>query len=464
MNDLKRVLRGTGVYLIGTIFTKMIQFFLLPIYTESLSPLEYGTYDLELAYATILWSSIYLDIYGGILRFIFEYKDNKEKPVYNGLLIFLSSTVLYGVFILIANLIFGNIFQYPIWIFLVGFTTVLQQVVGYVSRGYGDNRTFIIGGILGSIFTFTTAFLFLKIFSMQYYAIYLSTIIGMVVNAVYVGYKIHFFKFIKMRYYDYKVLYEMLKYSIPLSVNSVSYWLLTGANRIIIANFLSVSENGLYAIVGKFGAIISLFTQAFQMAWQELSFSKAGTNNEDLGSFYTKALNKFLIVILGGATITIPFIKFIFPILIDSKYSEAIYLVPFTILAAVFTAYSSFLSSIIGTLKKTKIIFTTTLSGAVVNIVFLLLTINILGIQSATISLTLGYFVMFIRRLQLVNKTLQVNVHWKDFIISCAVYFVTSSVFTYYGNLINVGMLFIVIIFYLIYFKEDILKIKNSLF
>lgn len=460
MNDLKKIIKGTGIYLIGTIFAKLIQFLLLPIYTKYLSPSAYGTYDLNLAYATFMWTFIYLDIYSGILRFMFDYKEkDKYKAVNNGFFIFFLSSVIYGIAIVILSFTLKDVLGYPFLLFLVGMLTVLQQIVGYVARGFNKNRLFVLGGIIGTVATFVFTYLFLVVWGYDYSSIYWATIIGMLVNIIIVSIVLRLWKYISFRFFEIKIFKEMFLFSLPLSVNSVSYWFLTGFNRIAISMTLTVEANGLYAVVSKFGAIINLFTQAFQMAWQELSFSKAGNDKESLSVFYSKAVNKFMIFLLSGTTLVLPFLKFIFPYMIDQRYWVAINLMPLTLLSAVFSAYSSFMASIISTFKNTKTIFTTTLIGAIVNVVVLLGSIQIIGVQAAVISLTIGFFITFYRRVIMIDKQIKLNIEWKLFAVVLLLFTITSYVFIELNMLVNLVMLIINLGFMIYVFRNDIQKI-----
>jgi len=62
MNELKKLTKGTLVYLFGTIGSKLVSFLLLPLYTKYLPPEAYGIYDVNITYAT-LFSSFFLPGY-----------------------------------------------------------------------------------------------------------------------------------------------------------------------------------------------------------------------------------------------------------------------------------------------------------------------------------------------------------------------------------------------------------------
>ena len=46
MNEKKRLIKNTGIIAIGNISTKLVSFFLLPLYTTLLSASEYGVFDI----------------------------------------------------------------------------------------------------------------------------------------------------------------------------------------------------------------------------------------------------------------------------------------------------------------------------------------------------------------------------------------------------------------------------------
>ena len=466
MNDLKKIFKGTLIYLVGTVLAKLVQFFLLPLYTKYLTPIEFGNYDLELAYGTFIWTIVYLDIFGGILRFMFDFKeDEKNRPVINGFIIFLGSTVIYGISIIVLKLAFGReLLSYPYLLFLVGSLTILQQVIGYIARGYGKDQIFVVGGILGTFATFVSTYPLLAIADVSYAGIYITTIIGMLVNILYVMIRIRLWEKINLSLFDFSLFTEMLKYSLPFSLNSVSYWFLTGFNRVIIANVLTVYDNGLYAVVTKFGAVITLFTQAFQMAWQELSFSKTHLSRKEMSKFYSTAINNFISFLLMGAALSLPFLSIVFKYLINEQYSEAYFLIPLALLSAVFTAYSSFMASIISTLKKTQQIFTTTIIGSIVNILVVLLLIKIIGVSAAMIAVSSGFFVIFLRRVQLVNKDIDISIKWNKFFKVVVLFMLVSLLYCMNIFLVNVFSILLVLTCFLLMYKDMIKVIIDKLF
>lgn len=435
MLDLLKFIKSTGIYLLGNVLAKTTQFLMLPLYTKYLNPEDYGTFDLYVAYITFLSSILFFDIWGGIMRFMFDYKEDEEKakPVTNGMCIFVSSTLMYTIFVIIL----GNILdiQYIEWLYLYGLTANMVQVVGYVARALHKDYIFAIGGVGGSLVNMLCNVVFIAVLRLGYEYLYISYCMGMITNIVIVGSNIHFNRLVKKKYCDKDLFKTMLHYAMPLSLNSAAYWFLTSYNKLVISQNLSVAENGLYAVASKFSAMINLVTQCFQMAWQELTFSKAGSNREEMDTFYTKAVNEYIKFMGFGMLLLIPFVKIVFPIMIDDSYAEAENLIPVAFLGAWFSCISSFLASIISTLKKNRMIFTTTLAGSVVNILIIHLLIRYIGMYAAVVSLAAGYSVVVLRRLQLLKKYLTIKLD-KGMLGLLIIFFVGLHVIYVTGNLL----------------------------
>lgn len=413
MKDSIRYIKTTGIYLIGNVLTKVISFFLLPIYTRYLPPADYGTYDLNIAYITFLSSILFLDIWGGIMRFMFDYKKVEEKAyaVKAGMVIFSCSTLIYT----IAVIILGNLLgiDYKFWLFMYGLLTNIQQVFGFVARGYGKNKVFATSGVIGSLVTIICNIVFIVGLKGGYQYLYIASCIGILVSCIMLGYSVNFVDILLKSSLNKNLLKEMTVYSLPLSVNSAAFWFLSSFNKVLISYRLSTVENGMYAVANKFSSIIALFTQCFQMAWQELTFSKAGNSKEQMSRFYTNAFNEYMKFMTLGCMGVILGVKIVFPILIDKSYADSENIVPIAILAALFSCFSSFLGSILSTLKRNRYIFTTTLSGSIVNVIIAVTCINFIGVHAANIALMFGYLVISIRRFQLINKYVEIKMNWK---------------------------------------------------
>ena len=92
MNEKKRLIKNTGIIAIGNISTKLVSFFLLPLYTTLLSASEYGVFDYILSIATFCVPFVSVLMDESIFRFLIDCKkqEEKEKVISTSLIIVLT--------------------------------------------------------------------------------------------------------------------------------------------------------------------------------------------------------------------------------------------------------------------------------------------------------------------------------------------------------------------------------------
>lgn len=151
MNSVVKFVKSSAVYFLGSVMTKVISFFLLPLYTNYISTADFGYYDLSISYINVLVPVICMEIWSGIMRYMFDFeaKEQKYHAIFNGMVIFSGSVVLYALIGVVLGLVFD--INMLFFIFLYGFFSMLQNIYSYTVRGLGYNASFAISGILGSL-------------------------------------------------------------------------------------------------------------------------------------------------------------------------------------------------------------------------------------------------------------------------------------------------------------------------
>ena len=385
MNTAKRFAKSSMIYFTGNILTRLVSIFLLPIYTSLLAPEEMGYYDYTINLLNILIPVVYFEIWSGIMRFMFdrECEIEKYKVIFNGMVIYFCSTVLYSLVFISFGLI--KDINLIILIYFYGLVTILNYIYGYIARGFGLNKLYVVSGIVASLVTVLTKILLMVVFGFRLEALYLGVIVGFICQIIVIEHQIKLTKNITLKMFDQRIFRNMLKFALPLSLNSASFWFLNNYNHIAITNQLGLSATGVYTIAGKFSAILTLVSTCFSMAWQELAYARGKDTNRAI--LYNEAANYYLKFLSAGLLLVIPIISKMFPFLIKASYSEAYTLVPLHLLATCASIFSSFLGNIFGAEKKTGVVMFSTIIAAAVNVFLLNLLIRYLGIQAANIAL-----------------------------------------------------------------------------
>lgn len=415
MEELKRLIKTTGVYFLGTVGTKLVSFLLLPLYTAYLLPDQYGQYDVNITYATLFASVCFLDIWTGIMKYMFESKDGMKQlnVVYSGIAIFFTSAIIY-----IALMMFFGYFsdiKYPFGVMTYGFFMCLQNLYGYLSRAYGKTLLFTITGIISTACNALFNIVLLVFLGWDYKALYVSYGVGIFIQCIILEMELKLILQFKRKYLDEDTLKSLLRFSLPLCINSLCYWLLTGYNRVVIERSIDTAANGYYAVAAKFGGILVLVSSCFSMAWQELAYSKYG-KDRDTGGFYSYATDMYIKVLFWGFFVILPTVYLIFPYLVNSDYDPAKQMIPINMLATLAGILFIFLGNIISTYKKNNILFLSTLAACIVNMTILHLLIGKFGGEAANIALLAGYLVSDGMRIYMIANEIEYRINWRVFL------------------------------------------------
>lgn len=461
MRDLLKFIKSSGIYFVGSVLTKLISFLLLPMYTNYIEPSDYGTYDLYNTCIYFLCCVLYLDIWCGIMRFMYEYEgEEKKKPITSGFVIFFLSSTLYTLILIGVSFVF-TVEYLPFW-WLYGLLMNSQTFVGYIARGYGKNVLYTSAGLAGSITTIAFNIILLVYCHMDYSALIIASCIGFATNIsiVLIGVKLP--NILSVKNFDLGMFKELFFFSLPLCINSVAYWFLNNYNTVAITYTLGSSANGYYAIASRFGSMITLFTTCFQMAWQELAYSKSAKEN-NLSEFYSVATNSYIRFLGMGLVMLIPVIYIIFPIMIDDSYASGKELIPIYLMATIVASISTFLGNTFGAIKKNNLVFITTGAGSIVNVLSVHALMPITGVQAAGIALFLGFLTNTIAKLILLRKEIQISIDWKNIGIVLTMFVFVMIIYIKGNLLLNFVSLGIACLATLYVFRKEVQLIGQQL-
>lgn len=456
MNNLVKFLKSSGIYFVGNVLTKMVSFFLLPLYTTYIPTEQSGYFDLSYSYISILVPIVFLEIWSAIMRFTFDYTKEKDqyKTLFNGMLIFMASLVIYiggsvalGIFVQI---------DYLIYIFFYGLFTALQSCYSFIVRTFDYNVTFAVSGIVGSIVNSVSNIIMILVFDMKITSLYLAAILGLFVQVVIMEFKMKLFKHLSFKMFDKNIIKQMIKFSWPLALNTACFWFLSSYNRVGVSNILGLEANGIYSAAAKFTNVIGLVSNCFSMAWQELVYSM-GNEKENKSNMYTTASNYYIKFLMYGLLLLVPAVQVVFPIFIKNDYQAAFSLIPLYLLATVANIYSVFLGNIFAAEKKTGVIFFSTFVAAIVNVGLFHILVGPMGIQAANIALFFGFLVTIIVRLIYLKKSIPIALDFKMIIFTTILFCATFAIYMTDNLIFNI-ITFIILTGISIWAFRDIIK------
>lgn len=428
MNKIKRFLGTTMVYFVGTVLSKLVSFFLLPIYTNKILPTEYGNYDLILTILNLIAPIAFFQIWDGMFRrsFDFEEADGKYSVIANAHIVSLFGAIVY----MIA---FGAVqifcdFENFVWAAIYGFFFSLHYLYGFICRVFLKNKLLVATGFVNTIVTAVLNIVLIVVFDMGVVSLYIAPSVGTLLQIIIVEIRLKTLRHIRIDVIDRSEIMRMLRFSIPLCVSSLSYWLLSGFTKVDITAMLGAYENGLYAVANKFGTLITLIVSIVQSAWNEMAYLMVGEKDRAQGyRICTDIMVKSLVFGTAGLLVII---KWIYPILIDAQYEEGFWIVPATVIGVMFNSVAGFLGTFFMAENDTKTIMKSTLIAAALNIILCISMTYFLGLQGAICSLAIAFFALCCLRLYQSSKCYGISIGMRALLI---LFFVlTASVLEYY--------------------------------
>jgi len=454
-------LKNSGIFFFGNVLSKVIVFFMLPIYTNYIPPADYGLYDLSMTYIIILTAVLYFDIWQSVQRFIFDFDEDslKYRVIYSGWQIFGVCTIVYFLLGVIGYTFIS--LKYYWLIFAYGLALCIQHMYTSAIRGFQKNTLYAISGVVNTLTTVVLNILFIVFLGLDYSSLYIASICGSVSQILILERELKVFKgFSLKRNKEQKS--QMLKYALPLCLNSVSYWLLTSFNRIVISQRMSYDDNGIYAIGNKFGSIIYLVTTCFTLAWQDMSFSHGYGKKDDSG-FYSKACSLYTKFNYLGFSLVLPVFYIVFPFLVNEAYDAARQTIPLFLLVTILSTYSTFMSNIFYAIKDTRPAFTSMAVSVVLNFALCYPLIDWWGLNGANLSILISFFLNIVIRYWILKRKINLRLDIKQSLLAFVLIGASMAVYQLgglSGNLIWFFMVAAVAIFLL---KDELMKIITSL-
>jgi O-antigen/teichoic acid export membrane protein len=213
-----------------------------------------------------------------------------------------------------------------------------------------------------------------------------------------------------------QLMKEMIRFSLPMILNNVSWWIINSLDKVMIERFMSAGDSGIYSVAAKMPSLIAAITGIFNQAWVISSVSEYDTSRET--SFFSNIFNVFNTIIVIFASAIIFVIKPFMQIYVGAEFVSCWKYVPLLLLSSIFQSYATFFGAIYTSAKKNVTVMITTLIAALINIVLNVILIQIIGIQGAVIATVVAYFIVFVFRMIDSQKYISFTIDFKKVALS----------------------------------------------
>lgn len=358
-----------------------ITFLIFILCARLLNPYDFGIYSYILAVISLLAMFSDFGISTATSKYVAEYsaidKNKLRAVLFNSLIIILS----LGSIITLLTVFFGRYFlkeKYGLVLYALPllFLTPIVSLYDGIFRGLKKFKELAIISMSVGLPSTIFVYFLVKNFGLIGALISQSLFYFILALCLFFVYKNLYFQF------DKKLIKTITKYSLLIGISTIGYFLYTKADILILGHFGYVKEIGYYELINKFFAILILpFTILAQTIAPNITVYYAKKD-------YSKIEEKLILFLkrIIPLSILIAFLfYFFFPWLIKTFLSEYFVremLIPLAILSFLIPAkiWGVFQTqSFIVATGYAKIITIATLIGGVLNVIFDIVFINLIG-------------------------------------------------------------------------------------
>lgn len=352
MSSIKSLVGQTAIYGLPTIVGRLLNYFLVPLYTgeNAFAPSEYGVLSELYAWVAFLIILLPLGMETAFFRFINK-SDNKDEIFRNSFLTVAGFSTLFFVLILLGSQSIANWMGYaehPEFIITLALVVSIDAITALpMAKLRAENKArqfslihfsaIAVNILLNLVIIFI---LFRHIDAMT--AISFILIANVLASSVKVigTYK----DFLRVKWvYNKELALEMFKYSYPLVIAGFAGIINETLDRVMMkpllvssgrSNEYALRQVGIYSAVYKLAMIVTIFLQAYRYAAEPFFFAQA--KNEDRNKVYVRIMNYFIAavcIVFLGVSLNIDIFKHFIR---SDQYYGGLGVVPILLLANVF--------------------------------------------------------------------------------------------------------------------------------
>ncbi|MFH2002677.1 MAG: oligosaccharide flippase family protein [Planctomycetota bacterium] len=393
IEEIMRLARHSAVYGVGNILSKLVGFFLIPIYTRCLTPQDYGVIELLDLTLSFIAMFVGMGLSSAVLRFYFETKDQEERNcIVSTAILFISGVSVFVVLIGVAFdseislLLFKTsgaalFFDFMIITF---FFSGLIEIPLVMLRAQERSFVFSAVTLLRLVLALSLNIYFIVIARWGVIGFLVSSLTTSVVTSLILV--IATLSRARIRF-SLAYLKKMVVFGLPLVPSSLGMFWINFGDRFFLKHYYTDWEVGIYSLGYKFAIMISfLIGQPFFLIWSTRMYQIIDQRNgeRNYARFCTYLATAIVFVGLG-LSLVIPSVMKIVP---SEEFYIAHTVVPIIVLGYIFRELSDFFRGVLFITKRTFYVgLTVTITTGVSTLFYFLLipSYSLMGAAVATL-------------------------------------------------------------------------------
>ena len=376
----------------------------VPIYTNLFSTEQYGLYSVSIAMLSFL-CIIFSDWVGlSALRFFRLHQLEKDLPKYLTMIVTIltiNMLLMFGLSFIFRNWMYSH-FHVPLKYFMavlvliipVAIRALLQQIL----RAQLKSISYSFTTILNQFITIGLAVFFAKFFNLGAASILLGMGVAISLIDILLFVQCDIIKIFKFQKVEWKFIVPIIKYGIPVAATSLSAWIITQSNKVIMGGISGFTKA---AFVGVgYGLTLPVMMPLFAMLTvavipRVINMYEAKI---DVRPIITKFMGYYILLGLPLALIMSAYnMDYTILLKTNEKFYEASTLVPYFSFGVFFLGLTDYTTLQYHLANKTHIEFIIKLISGIIGVLLNILLIpkmGLIGVGIATFSANFLYFLL----------------------------------------------------------------------
>lgn len=414
--NLKKFAQSSAIYGVLNALPGASKFVLFPIFVHYLSPADYGILGLNGSIVAGLTIVMAFGFDAAFSRLFFDYQQKKELiNAYLStimLLIICIGLLFAAVIYPFGDAIFRLTFEDPSYTFqpygMIALAMAFATSVNAVVKSYFRNRKqpgyyFL---VVAGTFTIITIFesLAILVYDQKAEGVLLARLVGLLSASIITWLALFYKTGLK---FETRFLRPSLKFGLPLIPYSVVGFVYFYYDRVLIENYLSLDELGIYNVAFTIAFVIELAIQSIQSATFPNIYELLKQNyNKHIGDV------NLIFRLLGLATIVlIALVLVATPVFLHTftrpEYHRALYLIPILAAGFIFRYLFVVYTLPLFFLKKTKQVIWLNVVAGIITVVGNVILLPRIGLMGAPITMFAARFGQILLTVWLTSKLTQ---------------------------------------------------------
>jgi O-antigen/teichoic acid export membrane protein len=417
-SHLKKTVKHSAIYAFGTVIRRLTGFIMLPIYTQYLTPADYGTVALLTMGIDLVSIMVGLRISQALFRYYMLAEEEREKDVIVSTVLLtvivagsVGVAILYSAsgpfsYVILGNHTYVNELQY--FSFTILFSAITSACLSYIRA---CRKPVLFVSINAVLLALQVLFNIIFVVVMELHV--LGVIYSAIASGALIALFLLFYTVAKVGiHFSWEVERKLILFTAPLLLASLGGFFVLYMDKYFLRIFTSLSDVGLYALATRLSSVVAMIFTAFNMTWAAEMYEVV--KHENARIIFDQVFRYLsAILFVAGAGVAL-FAQDIIWILAAPPFYGAGSIVPILVLVVIIRSLAIYNNLGIQLAGRTRHIAEAIWLKTIVALSCFILLIPLLGAYGAAIGLLLGNLAQ-LRWIYIKSKKLyDMELQWKS--------------------------------------------------